>query len=35
MGWALEQVASEGFTPITVPALARTEAFLNQVIPRP
>ena len=30
MGWALEQIAGAGFTPITVPAIARTQAFLNQ-----
>ena len=30
MGWALEQVAAAGFTPITVPAIAREQAFLNQ-----
>jgi seryl-tRNA synthetase len=30
MGWALEQVAEAGFTPITVPAIAREQAFLNQ-----
>ncbi|HXG98824.1 MAG TPA: serine--tRNA ligase [Sphingomicrobium sp.] len=30
MGWALEQIAGVGFTPITVPALARSEAFYNQ-----
>jgi seryl-tRNA synthetase len=30
MGWALEQVAQAGFTPITVPAIAREQAFLNQ-----
>ena len=30
MGWALEQIASAGFTPITVPAIAREAAFLNQ-----
>ena len=27
MGWALDQVAAAGFTPITVPAIAKTEAF--------
>jgi len=30
MAWALEQIAEAGFTPITVPALAREQAFLNQ-----
>jgi len=30
MGWALEKIASAGFTPITVPAIARKQAFLNQ-----
>jgi seryl-tRNA synthetase len=30
MGWALERIAEAGFTPITVPALAREQAFLNQ-----
>ena len=30
MGWALEQIAEAGFTPITVPAIAREAAFLNQ-----
>ena len=30
MGWALEQIADHGFTPITVPAIAREQAFLNQ-----
>ena len=30
MGWALEQIAGAGFTPITVPAIAREQAFLNQ-----
>ena len=30
MAWALEQIAAAGFTPITVPALAREQAFLNQ-----
>ena len=30
MGWALEQIADAGFTPITVPAIARSQAFLNQ-----
>ena len=30
MGWALEQIADSGFTPITVPAIAREQAFLNQ-----
>jgi seryl-tRNA synthetase len=30
MGWALEQIAEAGFVPITVPAIAREQAFLNQ-----
>jgi seryl-tRNA synthetase len=30
MGWALEKVSTAGFTPITVPAIAREQAFLNQ-----
>lgn len=30
MGWALEQIANAGFTPITVPTIAREQAFLNQ-----
>ena len=30
MGWALERIAKARFTPITVPALAREQAFLNQ-----
>jgi seryl-tRNA synthetase len=30
MGWALERIADAGFTPITVPAIARDQAFLNQ-----
>ena len=30
MGWALEQIAEGGFTPITVPAIVREQAFLNQ-----
>ena len=30
MGWALEKIAASGFTPITVPAIAREQAFLNQ-----
>jgi seryl-tRNA synthetase len=30
MGWALEKIADSGFTPITVPAIARAQAFLNQ-----
>jgi seryl-tRNA synthetase len=30
MGWALERIAQAGFTPITVPAIAREQAFLNQ-----
>ena len=30
MVWALEKIAGAGFTPITVPSLAREQAFLNQ-----
>ncbi len=30
MAWAFERIADAGFTPITVPALAREQAFLNQ-----
>ena len=30
MGWALERISKAGFTPITVPAIAREQAFLNQ-----
>ncbi len=30
MGWALERIAEAGFTPITVPSMAREQAFLNQ-----
>jgi seryl-tRNA synthetase len=30
MAWALERIAAAGFTPITVPAIAREQAFLNQ-----
>ena len=30
MAWALERIADAGFTPITVPALAREQAFINQ-----
>jgi seryl-tRNA synthetase len=30
MGWALGRIAAAGFTPITVPAIAREQAFLNQ-----
>lgn len=30
MGWALGKIAAAGFTPITVPAIAREQAFLNQ-----
>ena len=30
MSWALEKIAGGGFTPITVPAIAREQAFLNQ-----
>jgi seryl-tRNA synthetase len=29
MAWALEQIAGAGFTPITVPAIAREQAILN------
>jgi seryl-tRNA synthetase len=29
MGWALEKIAGAGFTPITVPAIAREQAVLN------
>jgi seryl-tRNA synthetase len=29
MGWALERIADAGFTPITVPSMAREQAFLN------
>src|SRR5690606_16256322 len=29
MGWALGEIARSGFTPITVPAIAREQAFLN------
>jgi seryl-tRNA synthetase len=30
MGWALATISDAGFTPITVPAIAREQAFLNQ-----
>ncbi len=30
MGWALQQIADAGFTAISVPAIAREQAFLNQ-----
>jgi seryl-tRNA synthetase len=30
MAWALDKIANAGFTPITVPAIAREQAFLNQ-----
>src|SRR5689334_21970289 len=30
MSWALSKIAASGFTPITVPAIAREQAFLNQ-----
>jgi seryl-tRNA synthetase len=30
MGWALERIAERGFTAITVPAIAREQAFINQ-----
>jgi seryl-tRNA synthetase len=30
MAWALERIAAAGFSPITVPAIAREQAFLNQ-----
>ena len=30
MTWALQRLAGAGFTPITVPAIAREQAFLNQ-----
>jgi seryl-tRNA synthetase len=30
MAWALERIADAGFTPITVPSMARSQAFLNQ-----
>ena len=30
MAWALGRIADAGFTPITVPAIARAEAFFNQ-----
>ena len=30
MAWAMERIANAGFSPITVPAIAREQAFLNQ-----
>ena len=30
MNWALQKIAAAGFTPITVPAIAREDAFLRQ-----
>jgi len=30
MAWALERIAAANFTPITVPAIAREQAFLNR-----
>ena len=30
MAWALDRIAAADFTPITVPAIAREQAFLNQ-----
>jgi seryl-tRNA synthetase len=30
MAWALEKIAAADFTPITVPAIAKPQAFLNQ-----
>ena len=30
MNWALTKIAAAGFTPITVPAITRTQAFYNQ-----
>ena len=30
MNWALQRIAAADFTPITVPAIAREQAFLNQ-----
>ncbi len=30
MGWALERIADAGFTPMTVPSIARPQAFFNQ-----
>jgi seryl-tRNA synthetase len=30
MAWALEKIADGGFNPITVPAIAKPQAFLNQ-----
>jgi seryl-tRNA synthetase len=30
MAWAMEKIAAAGFSPITVPSIARAQAFLNQ-----
>ena len=30
MAWAMERIANAGFSPITVPAIARDQAFFNQ-----
>jgi seryl-tRNA synthetase len=30
MAWAMDRIAAAGFSPITVPAIAREQAFLNQ-----
>ncbi|HEX8842095.1 MAG TPA: serine--tRNA ligase, partial [Sphingomicrobium sp.] len=30
MAWAMDRIAGAGFSPITVPAIAREQAFLNQ-----
>ena len=30
MAWAMDRIATAGFSPITVPAIARSQAFLNQ-----
>src|SRR3954470_7172044 len=30
MAWALDKISDAGFTPITVPAIAREQAFVNQ-----
>ncbi len=30
MAWAMERIAQAGFTPISVPSIAREQAFLNQ-----
>ena len=29
MGWALQQLSAAGFTPITVPSLAKPSAFVG------